>query len=339
MSVWNQFLSLLSAHGHKKNKLVQNRLLEETGLSWKELVGKIENSILENEPKYEPITSNAVVLGGSNNLGFIEHSSTAKDVCLLSKVAYSEQLVRERAFLQWHHESIAYTDSFSADLIVCGVLNETKRIEFLTTTRLKTVKKPNDELVWNLYSRSEAGIKFFSDMYKDVPHLIGNSRIKDVLNNVVCNEDKLFVLRYLKQFFEDRRPQFMAFKSEMEQCENEVLGFYNSFPTDLVSSFGFVHGDFKSANMLETESGQLMLIDLQYYGKGFREWDLAFFLSKKKASFNRVFPFFAEQLSSDDQRKRLAFFYILAMLLHPKPEKFLHIFKHNLEPAINYLKT
>lgn len=318
------------------SKKAKDLLLKEVRLEWKAVVHILEEKIQDYLGFSAQVSSQLVLLGGSNNLGFIEHRIDSIEEVFLTKIAKWDKLERELNFLDWHHLNVSEEQAFSNELIAYGLLNKETEIGFIIMPKLQPVAQVTKEKIYDLWLKSQLGLKFYDDSKAQFIELEGSTRIKDILNNVVCNRDVLSALNYLDDFFDKRALALKGFKEEIEFIRFHVKKSYQYlFNPD---GFGFVHGDFKQANMLNTANNAFVLIDFQYYGKGYKEWDLAFFLSKQKKYFEESFSFFSEQFNNEEQVRRLALFYILALLLHPKPDKFKRLYRKNVLFAIDYLK-
>ncbi len=335
----SQLVVFFNQRADEQTILKKKRLLIETQEQMRELVNRVEKEIGQENNGLKVVETNYIGLGGSNNLGFFEHKKSTGKSELITKIAYSQDIQREKSFLKWHQSQSLGDMGFAPEMLASGDLSKRNGIDFLTTEKLYSVKNPTEIQVWDLYERSKIGVGFFSEEFKNEPLLEGGSRIRNMLVHLVANQDVNSGKKYLSEFMEERVALLTPFEKSLRESKSALLEFYESMKETVESGdLGFVHGDFKTANMLKDSTGRLKLIDFQYYCKGFREWDLAFYLSKKKKRFWHVFPFYADRLESDNERRRLAFFYILAVLLHPKPEKFLPLYKNKIAPALIYLK-
>lgn len=338
MSDWvtvNKFKSFFN-HLFGRFKAVDEQselMLKKIGLNKTDLIAKVEAPILAKV--CDSVKSSFTLLGGSNNLGFLLHQCEQSKQTLISKMAYSSLLKREKDFLEWHKNAIAVDNEFAVNLVASGHLNRANEIEWITTEKLERVKKPSAQQVIDLYLKSAAGKGFFKMQELNEAGFEGGSRIRDVLINLVSNTEIQSSQRYLKNFFQQRIDLMPQFEKDLLVCLTVMQDLHSDIYANITNAeLGFVHGDFKASNMLQTKEKKLRLIDFQYYCLGFREWDLAFYLSKTQKSFNQLLNEFNSVLSDKPSVQRFVFFYILANLLHPKPERFFKIFSNKINPAI-----
>lgn len=314
-------------------------LLKALAVSESELIKIIETNISNKLCPQEAIKSRYVVLEGSNNHGFLEHKCSNSSTSLITKLASRELIEREQAFLEWHSQSVPSESSFAPEYVASGSINESINIHFMTSQKCTALNRPKNDQVLDLYFRSQNGIEYFSAPASKHKALTGGSVIRDMLNNFVCNSEPDSALSYLKSYLVERAKKLSSHEQAFSVLQTKLLSFYPSiFNRDNCSAIGFVHGDFKASNMLISSQGKLLLIDFQYYSPGIKEWDLAFYLSKNKQPFNKKMPSFFNAFKEANEKQRLTFLYILATLLHPKPDKFEQLFRRNLHPAIQFLE-
>ena len=314
-----------------------NCLQKESGLSLLAIKQQVERKILLANNLSDGLTSDYQFLGGSNNLGFFRHFVAPQEWCLwVTKFASSDMLERENIFLQWHKTEIEPVKQFAPKWITSGQLADSD-IEFMVTENLTPIKKPNFQQVAELYQCCEGGGKLFKSL-NALPALKSGSRIRDVLIQLVCQFDSPQALLFLVDYFAERKTILSMFSKEMDLIQSTLSKAFSTIGTIDNESLGFVHGDFKASNMMADSEGRLKLIDFQYYCYGVRVWDLAFYLSKQKTNFEQSVPVVIKLLNLQTQEKMLlAFTYIIAVLLHPKPKRFAQQFQNQILPALTYL--
>ena len=310
-------------------------LLNQADMSKSVLIKSVERLIPDSACDTNYIDSNFVSLGGSNNLGFLIHQCKSSNNTYISKIAHSSLLVREKQFLRWHQNTVEVKNAFAVPFVSTGFINQANQVECLITEKLDSVKKPSTQQVIDLYKRSSAGKNYFSDLNVEKTLFAGGSRIRDVLLNLVACKDNKIAAEFLKSFMLERIKLMPQSHEVLLKCLNVLNENYEViFANVKDEELGFVHGDFKASNMLQTDDNSLRLIDFQYYCLGYREWDIAFYLSKSQQPFNKALNDFNSVFPSKRSLQRFAFFYIIANLLHPKPERFIKLFRNKINPAL-----
>lgn len=325
---------------------VLDALQQQSNLPFEVIVSKVEAIILAKIGVVD-LTTHYKMLGGSNNLGFLSHEWPSQALlqtlpqtkcCWITKFALNEMLKRESFFLQWHQINVATKKQFAPEWLTAGKLGESN-VSFIVTERLTPIKSPSFKQVAELYRACKAGGGIFQTT-KTLPLLESGSRIRDVLLHLVSQFDSPEAKVFLGQYFGERKGLLLAYQTEIEQIQKTLDKAFLVIGTIKQESLGFVHGDFKASNMMLCNEKRLKLIDFQYWCYGVRVWDIAFFLSKQKMSFDQTVPVFMHFLTlSEQEKKLLVFFYTMAVLLHPKPKQFKWQFKNQLLPALTVLNN
>lgn len=335
MNFINKVLAKLTNRALEQSKA---DLLELAGMSEMTLFKRLEDDIKPFTCPAGKLSSKFKLLGGANNHGFIEHKCDSGIGEWVTKISSEVLNNRETAFLKWHSSNVK-NKPFAVKHITSGSLSNQADLSFVTTEKLETVKNPVEKAVLDLHQKMESGSAFFDSGISNNKALEGGSKIRDVLINLVINDDVEIAKSFLREFFGERQNAFAGIESKMSDCLGALLSACDQvYKTQNKQVLGFVHGDFKASNMLFDKSGELRLIDFQYCCIGFREWDLAFFLAKKKRSFDINTHEFAVQMKSDQAKQRIYFFYIVAKLIHVRPNKARQNYHLFIEPTIKYLK-
>jgi hypothetical protein len=240
----------------------------------------------------------------------------------VTKIASEKLMLRERLFLEWHQDTLGSGSTFAPAFIGHGLINRSD-LGFLTMESLRPIKSVNSDQLFKLYSNCAHGQKLFKEgLLQASPDLESGTRIKDILMSLVCDFESESARTYIKQFFTERINTLPEHSDVLATIQTEIEKCYEILKPVDESLLGFVHGDFKVSNMMMDSSHQLKLIDFQYYCRGIRVWDLAFYFSKSKKSFSDTLEPFLNKLSTRSERQYLVFFYIFAVLLHPKQKVF-----------------
>ena len=336
-----KLLSKLKA-AFERSKYVSSRVLEQrTGLVFVDITNLVENEInrsLAREEKGVAIQKSKFYLpGGSNNFGFFQHQLSGSSLQLLSKISTPVLLDQEKTFFKWHQDRFRKSEgSFAPKYLTNGCIGNPCELEFVTIEYLESVKKASLNQAWDLFDRAEKGRDFLE--VSDQSHIeLGGSRIKDVLSNFVANQDNESAARYISEFFQKRKLSLSGKAGVIDEIEKVLLAQISSeFPLQK-DLYGFVHGDFKKANMLQNKQGKLLLIDFQYVCYGLRLWDLAFFLSKEKKRFEDCVLLILDKLESRQEKMVLVLCYVLAVMLHPNQKNFDKSYEAKIKPAIEFL--
>lgn len=308
------------------------------------IVQQVEMAILSKTNDSVNLTSEYKMLGGANNFGFLSHTLTPNTKGAkgekghwVTKFTLIDMVKRESFFLQWHQAHIELKKQFAPEWLATGQLGDST-ISFMVMECLDPIKSPDFQQVAELYQRCQKGKAIFQKI-DSVPVLESGSRIRDVLVNLVCQFDSPNAKLFLKNYFVERKAQLLNFEKEMDEIQDTLNESLKEIGTVENEALGFVHGDFKASNMMVSAESILKLIDFQYWCYGIRVWDLAFFLSKQKTSFQKTVLVFIELLDLSEQEKKLMMFtYVIAVLLHPKSKQFKWQFKHQISPALAYLQ-
>ncbi len=321
------------------------RLQQQSHLSLDKIVKEVEVAILAKKSA-TGLTTQYTVLGGANNLGFLRHTLVSQSLPQtqknwITKFALNKLLIRESFFLQWHQENIETKKQFAPEWLTSGQLGESN-VLFIVSECLRPIKSPNFEQVAELYRACKAGGDIFQTIKTPhtLPPLEPGSRIRDVLVHLVCQFDSPDASVFLDHYIKERNILLSSFSTEMAYVQKTLKRTFLVIRENIHDCLGLVHGDFKASNMMLRDEKKLKLIDFQYWCYGVRVWDIAFFLSKQKIDFQRSVPVFIECLVlSEQEKKLLIFFYVVAVLLHPKPKQFHWQFKHQLLPALMILNS
>ena len=290
-------------------------------------------------------TSNIVTeyrfLGGANNLGFIlmtyEHTHR---ILWVAKIASKDLIAREMLFIKWHQETINSRDAFAPQYLTSGSIPETS-IEFLVTEKLTPAKRITLDSTFNLYKSAAKANEFIKTQFEtnESMSLKAGSRIRDFLLNLVIQFKTCESKTFLNTFFAERKRLLPQFVDDLSSVENKINLIYRKINSEDPSLWGFVHGDFKKANMMEDSDGNLKLIDFQYNCYGVRVWDLAFYLSKDKRGFESSVIIVLNLLSNQNERDFLLFYYVVALLLHPNIKTFKNTLNNKIRPSLNLLNS
>ena len=287
------------------------------------------------------IVSEYRFLGGSNNLGFFlmtdEHTHR---VLFVAKIASKDLISREMLFIKWHKETINSQDAFAPQYLTSGRIPET-RIEFLVTEKLIPVKHITLDSTFNLYKNAAKANEFIKTQFEtnESMSLKAGSHIRDFLLNLVIQFKTRESKTFINTFFAERKRLLPQFVDDLSSVEDNINLIYQKINSEDPSLWGFVHGDFKKANMMEDSDGNLKLIDFQYNCYGVRVWDLAFYLSKDKRSFESSVINVLNLLSNQNERDFLLFYYVLALLLQPNIKTFKNTFNNKIRLALNLLNS
>lgn len=333
-SVFRKIFSFFSLKEKQKKIQIFNALK----ITEPELILHMETELKVLYCKDNDMRSDYILLAGSNNYGFFIHNCPSSREQLITKIADQTHIIRECKFLQWHSQNVNLENSFAPKYFASGIVNSATDIGFVTSKRHQPVTSPSNRAVIDLYYRSQNGMAFF-EQKQATSNISPGTVIKDMLIYFVCNTDYKASQDYLNKFLDVRSEKLKINRSEFSWLQSSLLQLYpRVFNKDNSDAIGFIHGDFKPSNMLQDENKRLLLIDFQYYAFGLKEWDLAFYLSKKKLSFNKSIDFI-KAFKEKAEQQRFIFLYVLAVLLHPKPQKFAHQYQQNLKPAIIFLQN
>jgi hypothetical protein len=322
-----------------RNQL-QKQLEQASGQSLVKIIDIVECA-LETQGKTS-FESRLEDLGGANNLGFLVHRSEPQMKPLwVTKFAYADMVVREEYFLQWHQANIIESQAIAPALKGIGSLGDSN-IEFMTVETLYPPGKIGLADAVALYAKMQAVGELFVSQHggeNPFPQMTGGSRIRDLLLSFVCQIGKPASRYYVQDFFEQRRQVNPQHRREIDAVEETVSQFLDTVGRPDDSMLGLIHGDFKAANMMRDAHGNLKLVDFQYYQIGVRVWDLAFFMSKQKRSFDDIFSeLHSHRDFSDKERSLLLCCYVLAVMLHLAPSNFKYKYRHHLQPAADELQ-
>lgn len=320
-------------------------LQQQTGMSLSAISSLIEDKVNQavamRAGSREICSSKFIKPGGSNNLGFFIHELDGSEQKLLSKIACSKLLRQEENFLKWHQETYkSGLQGFAPNYTASGQLDAVSELDFVTIDFLKPVRTVAIDAIWGLFVRAESGHHFFTtSSFSDTSSTEGGSRIRNVLKHFVQEQDGNAAKTYVSTFFQERKAVLTDQVDRLNQIERVVLNQFESvLPLDS-NLYGFVHGDFKKANMLFDQCDRLLLIDFQYVCYGLRLWDLAFFLSKEKKGFKGSVDFVFEKLESRQEKALLLICYVMAALLHPNEKNFEKTDLFKIKPALNLIKN
>jgi hypothetical protein len=307
---------------------------EEYGLSTKSVVKIVEESLVKKSHFFVEGQYAYQSLGGSNNYGFVVFSSKNKNSDWITKIATEKLLFREALFFDHHKNDLKKEAGFAPNTMGYDSLKNTN-LEFLTLEKLVEAKRITTDQVYDLFLKSKNGkILFDNGLLLAAPELESGTRIKDILLSLVCNFESEKAKNYINNFFIERIEKLPNHCIQLRHIQSIIQESYEVLRNVDESLIGFVHGDFKNSNIMMDSKKQLKLIDFQYYCRGIRAWDLAFYFSKNKQSFSKGLGLVLNKLSTENEKKYLLFFYIFAVLLHPKSSVFE---KEKCKPALEYL--
>jgi serine/threonine protein kinase len=307
---------------------------KEYGLSTDSVVKIVEESLVKKSKFFIEGQYAYRSLGGSNNYGFVVFTSKNKNSDWITKIATEKLLIREALFFDYHKNDLEKESGFAANTMGYDSLKNTD-LEFLTLEKLEEAKRITSDQIYNLYSKSKSGQALFDNgLLVAAPKLEPGTRIKDVLVFLVCDFESENAKDYIDNFFIERIEKLPKYCNQLLHIQFIIQECYEVLKNVDNSLIGFVHGDFKNSNIMMDSKKQLKLIDFQYYCRGIRVWDLAFYFSKSKQSFSKGLGPILDKISTENEKKYLVFFYIFAVLLHPKPSIFE---KEKCKPALEYL--
>ncbi len=308
-------------------------LEEKYGLSKYSIIDIVKNFLVDKSKVFLDGKYTYQNLGGSNNYGFVAYISKHNN--WIAKIAPEKLLQREAIFFEYHKNNFNEETGFAPNSMGYGSFENTD-LEFLTLEKLAPSKKITLDQVYKLYSKSRDGQKLFDGgLLEAAPEIDTGTRIKDILTFLVCDFKSKKAKSYIDSFFIERMSALPDYSDELSHLQSVIDMNYELLKDVDASLIGFVHGDFKKSNMMLDSKQQLKLIDFQYYCQGIRVWDLAFYFSKSKLSFSKGLGVILDKLSTENERKYLAFLYIFALLLHSKESAFE---KDKFKPVLGYLK-
>ncbi|WP_172959723.1 phosphotransferase [Thiomicrorhabdus aquaedulcis] len=323
----------------KRSNQLKTKLQLASGETLDKIINTVEISlqelgILSDNSRFED-------LGGANNLGFLLHRTELKKLTWVTKFAYSEEIAREDYFLQWHQKNVLTQHAIAPVLKVIGVLGDSN-VRFMTMEALNSPNKISFAEIVELYVKLQSVGELFIRQHHNAngfPKMTGGSRIRDLLLTLICQFGTPSSQQYIQVFFDQRKKINPLHSKEIEVIQEKVEKYLVQFGKLDESMIGLVHGDYKAANMMRDNYGNLKLVDFQYYQVGVRVWDLAFFMSKQKKHFDIIYYELKSLTSfSVEENRLLILCFILAAMLHLTPSTFKYKYKFHISPALNKLQ-
>jgi len=327
------------------NKL---HLQRKTGIDHWNLVSKVESDIKQVQTVSQEISTKYVHMGGANNLGMLLHySSQSQTPFYTTKLESCHLANRELAFLQWQKNSLDKSETIAPMLICCYPVAGSK-ICALTMEYLSQPKEYKPKAIIELYQRMGQlttklsrikGVEDRDGLFQF--ELEAKTKITRTINYIVTKMHLPEAYEQAQFFMKKRQNAFVSRPVEFVQIMQFILN--SSFLVkdfDFEKHYGLLHGDFKKANILMDSSGQLRVIDLQYYNYGARLWDLAFFCSKEKSWYGETYNKFIRPLELDESESRIfTMLYTLAILLHVKKSNVKKKLYMHVMPAISMVNS
>jgi thiamine kinase-like enzyme len=318
---------------------------------FKDLVGleirKVESLIVDRMSSNFDIKlsdGGFIDLGGVNNAGMFIHKINSSDECIVTKIQKMDLADREVRFLKWHSK-ISGLD-VSANYVGSGSVNKTN-YGWLSSTVLFEIDEYEDRKIESLFHRMNISNEYLSDLSLNndaqslSSEIVADTKIKNVLKNLVCKFPHNDSFDFIDKFIDDRAKWFVgndALIQEFRLLPHQILDVVNI--SEIEKMYGFVHGDFKKQNIMKGLDESYRIIDLQYYTYGIRVWDLAFYYSKDELSFTKVI----ESINCNYTINRtelyvFILFYIVAASLHLKKKTYMKVIDNQVGPAIAYLSS
>lgn len=312
--------------GYKLRKEVEKKY----DFSVVELCKTINQAFLEQCPELDIKHSKFANFGGANNAGMIMHFDQSNKVKALTKIESKKLAERELQFQQWQTDHL--DSSLAPQAYLHGNLAN-NGLGWVTSEVLIAAGPIGTAELISLYKKLNVNLNTLkllsqSDNVTTLSNkILPDTNIKSVLHHLVSGTGTTKNRQYMHQFFFERSDVLEGI------IEPKILIelIHKIYDTPQIT-MGLLHGDFKSHNLMRDQTGNLKVIDLQYYSYGRRVWDLAFYFSRTKYTAQNIY-LILEQLEILPKADKLPFlvFYIVASIINYKPNKITNVRKNKLE--------
>lgn len=293
-------------------------------------------AMLKSAPKQQNYIK-AVNLGGLNNIGMYLHSidKNHRNTFSISKIQPAQDAWREYNFIRWNETQ--RLDLCPAGHSITEIGNGNFAI--ICTDFLKKPRAYSPCRIHALHQRLAVASSQRSHLGSDddlIKAVAPNTPIKNVLRGLVSEKKSDKVNSWCIKFIDERSSLF----GDIERPVRGLFSYISQNWEILTEPASLVHGDFKSQNILEDNTGRYRLIDLQYYLPGQPMWDLSFYYSKYDSGFNDAWRDFEENgYYNDQQRLLFVFFYVIASSINVKAKRREYVLSTKILPALSILES
>jgi len=330
----NIFRLLVSRY---KSRRLRRYVAKHYGLSISEIIDAVTIK-LSRECSETISRSEYRNLGGVNNMGILLHYNSSEHPFALTKLQSAVFAEREWRFQRWqedHCKSVLAPNAYAYGLFPGKVFG------WVTSEYLLNIKAHEAEKIVSLYNLLDVdpdnlkSLSLSGSFDKLPDEIIPDTKIKSILTYLVSGTGDDECVRFMRQYLSDRNYLLRSLLSN-DDVTNLIAGI---FPTSGIT-LGLVHGDFKHQNIMKSRTGELKIIDLQYYTYGRRIWDIAFYASKDNGSIYSWFNLLDEtgSLSRSDLELFLMY-YLVAAIINVKKKRSQSVIERKLRPCVELIRV